>query len=96
MMNAIQTDGLTKFYGRSRGIIDLDLEVHEGEFYGFIGPNGAGKSTTIRILMGMIHKTRGSAKILGKDILKDKEQILSVTGYLPSEAVSIRICEDGT
>ena len=50
-MNAIQTDGLTKFYGRSRGIIDLDLEVHEGEFYGFIGPNGAGKSTTIRILM---------------------------------------------
>ena len=87
MMNAIQTDGLTKFYGRSRGIIDLDLEVHEGEFYGFIGPNGAGKSTTIRILMGMIHKTRGSAKILGKDILKDKEQILSVTGYLPSEAV---------
>ena len=86
-MNAIQTDGLTKFYGRSRGIIDLDLEVHEGEFYGFIGPNGAGKSTTIRILMGMIHKTRGSARILGKDISKEKEQILSVTGYLPSEAV---------
>ena len=53
MMNAIQTDGLTKFYGRSRGIIDLDLEVHEGEFYGFIGPNGAGKRTTIRILMGL-------------------------------------------
>lgn len=86
-MNAIQTDGLTKFYGRSRGIIDLDLEVHEGEFYGFIGPNGAGKSTTIRILMGLIHKTRGSARIFGKDISKEKEQILSVTGYLPSEAV---------
>ena len=86
-MNAIQTDGLTKFYGRSRGIIELDLEVQEGEFYGFIGPNGAGKSTTIRILMGLIHKTRGSARILGKDISKEKEQILSVTGYLPSEAV---------
>lgn len=86
-MNAIQTDGLTKFYGRSQGIIELDLEVHEGEFYGFIGPNGAGKSTTIRILMGLIHKTRGSARILGKDISKEKEQILSVTGYLPSEAV---------
>ena len=86
-MNAIQTDGLTKFYGRSRGIIELDLEVHEGEFYGFIGPNGAGKSTTIRILMGLIHKTRGSARIFGKDISKEKEQILSVTGYLPSEAV---------
>ena len=87
MMNAIQTDGLTKFYGRSRGIIELDPEVHEGEFYGFIGPNGAGKSTTIRILMGLIHKTRGSARILGKDISKEKEQILSLTGYLPSEAV---------
>ena len=46
-----------------------------------------GKSTTIRILMGLIHKTRGSARILGKDISKEKEQILSVTGYLPSEAV---------
>ena len=87
MMNAIQKDGLRRFYGRDRGIIELDLEVHEGEFYGFIGPNGAGKSTTIRILMGLIHKTRGSARILGKDISKEKEQILSVTGYLPSEAV---------
>lgn len=87
MMNAIQTGGLTKFYGRSRGIIDLDLEVREGEFYGFIGPNGAGKSTTIRILMGLIHRTRGSAWILGRDISREKEQILSEIGYLPSEAV---------
>ncbi len=87
MMNAIQTEGLTKFYGRSRGIIDLDLEVREGEFYGFIGPNGAGKSTTIRILMGLIHRTRGSAWILGRDISREKEQILSEIGYLPSEAV---------
>lgn len=87
MMYAIQTDGLTKFYSRSRGIIDLDLEVCEGEFYGFMGPNGAGKSTTIRILMGLIHKTHGSARILGKDISKEKEQILSEVGYLPSEAV---------
>lgn len=86
-MNAIQTEGLTKFYGRSRGIIDLDLEVREGEFYGFIGPNGAGKSTTIRILMGLIHRTRGSAWILGRDISREKEQILSEIGYLPSEAV---------
>lgn len=87
MMNAIQTDDLTKFYGRSRGIMELDLEVREGEFFGFIGPNGAGKSTTIRILMGLIHKTYGSAWILGKDISKEKETILSEVGYLPSEAV---------
>ena len=86
-MNAIQTEGLTKFYGRSRGIIDLDLEVREGEFYGFIGPNGAGKSTTIRILIGLIHRTRVSAWILGRDISREKEQILSEIGYLPSEAV---------
>ena len=87
MMNAIQTEGLTKFYGSSRGILDLDLTVQEGEFYGFIGPNGAGKSTTIRTLLGLIRKTRGSARVLGKDIAKEKEQILAETGYLPSEAV---------
>lgn len=86
-MNAMQTEGLTKFYGSSRGILDLDLTVQEGEFYGFIGPNGAGKSTTIRTLLGLIRKTRGSARVLGKDIAKEKEQILAETGYLPSEAV---------
>ena len=86
-MNAIQTEGLTKFYGSSRGILDLDLTVQEGEFYGFIGPNGAGISTTIRTLLGLIRKTRGSARVLGMDIAKEKEQILAETGYLPSEAV---------
>ena len=86
-MNAIRTEGLTKYYGRSRGIVDLDLEVCEGEFFGFIGPNGAGKSTTIRVLMGLIQKTHGSAWVLEKDISKEKEQILSEIGYLPSEAV---------
>ena len=86
-MNAIQTEGLTKFYGSSRGILDFDLTVQEGEFYGFIGPNGAGKSTTIRTLLGLIRKTRGSARVLGMDIAKEKEQILAETGYLPSEAV---------
>ena len=87
MMNAIRTEGLTKYYGRSRGIVDLDLDVCEGEFFGFIGPNGAGKSTTIRVLMGLIQKTHGSAWVLEKDISKEKEQILSEIGYLPSEAV---------
>ena len=86
-MNAIQMEGLTKFYGSSRGILDLDLTLQEGEFYGFIGPNGAGKSTTIRTLLGLIRKTRGSARVLGKDIAKEKGQILAETGYLPSEAV---------
>ena len=51
-MNAIQTSSLTKYYGKSRGVIDLGLSVEEGDFFGFIGPNGAGKSTTIRMLLG--------------------------------------------
>ena len=60
-MNAIETKGLTKSYGKARGIVGLDLSVEEGEFFGFIGPNGAGKSTTIRTLLGLIHANGGSA-----------------------------------
>ena len=84
-MNAIETRKLTKFYGNKRGIIDLDLEVKEGEFFGFIGPNGAGKSTTIRTLLGLITKTGGEAEIFGLDVNKYRQQILERVGYLPSE-----------
>ena len=86
-MNAIETKGLTKFYGKSRGIVNLDLTVKEGEFFGFIGPNGAGKSTTIRTLLGLIKPSGGNARIFGKNIVSQKESILSEVGYLPSEAV---------
>ena len=86
-MNAIETNGLTKFYGKSRGIVNLDLTVKEGEFFGFIGPNGAGKSTTIRTLLGLIKPSGGNARIFGKDIISQKESILSEVGSLPSEAV---------
>ncbi len=86
-MQAIKTDKLTKFYGKSRGIIDVSLSVEEGDFFGFIGPNGAGKSTTIRTLLGLISPTSGTAQIFGKDIIKDKNAVLSEIGYLPSEAV---------
>ena len=86
-MNVIETNKLTKYYGKARGIIDLDLTVEEGDCFGFIGPNGAGKSTTIRTLLGLISATSGSAKVLGKDIAKEKEAILADVGYLPSEAV---------
>lgn len=82
---AIHTSKLTKFYGKARGIIDVDLQVEEGEIFGFIGPNGAGKSTTIRTLLSLIHKTSGEAKIFGLDCEKDKVPILSQVGYLPSE-----------
>lgn len=85
-MNAVQTSDLTKFYGKARGIMNLDLTVKEGEFFGFIGPNGAGKSTTIRTLLGLISPTSGEAQVLGMDIRREKNRILSEVGYLPSEA----------
>lgn len=84
-MYAIETNHLTKYYGKSRGIEELNLTVNKGEFFGFIGPNGAGKSTTIRTLLGLIKSNSGSASVLGLDIEKDKEAILERIGYLPSE-----------
>lgn len=84
-MNIIEINGLTKTYGKSRGINDLKLDIAEGDFFGFIGPNGAGKSTTIRTLLGLITPTGGYAKIMGYDIVKDNKKILSEVGYLPSE-----------
>ena len=86
-MEAIKTSKLTKYYGKARGIIDLDLSVAQGEYFGFIGPNGAGKSTTIRTLLGMIFPTSGSAQVLGLDVVKDHVELLKRVGYLPSEAV---------
>lgn len=86
-METINIHNLTKYYGKSRGIEQVNLSVAEGEFFGFIGPNGAGKSTTIRTLLGLIRPTSGSAAVLGMDILRDKEKILAEVGYLPAEAV---------
>lgn len=86
-MKTIELKGLTKFYGKSRGIINLDLAVSEGEFFGFIGPNGAGKSTTVRTILGLIRSSGGSARIFGKDIVTEKNSILADVGYMPSEAV---------
>ena len=82
---AITASGLTKFYGKARGINGLNLEVETGEFFGFIGPNGAGKSTTIRTLLGLISPTSGSASVLDMDIRKNSRAILKRVGYLPSD-----------
>ena len=89
-MNAIELKGLTKFYGKTRGIDRVDLTVKEGDFFGFIGPNGAGKSTTIRTLLGLIRPTAGSAAVFGKDSAAARREILSTVGYMPSEAVFYR------
>lgn len=83
-MKIIELTNLTKSYGKARGIIDVSLDVDEGEIFGFIGPNGAGKSTAIRTLLGLIYPTSGSAKIFGKNCTEFPEARKEV-GYLPSE-----------
>jgi len=83
---AIDIIDLSKFYGKARGIEHIDLEIGEGEIFGFIGPNGAGKSTTIRILMNMIFPSGGSARIMGMDVIRDTRKIKKQVGYVPSDA----------
>jgi ABC-2 type transport system ATP-binding protein len=82
----IDISDLSKFYGKARGIEHINLEINEGEIFGFIGPNGAGKSTTIRLLMNMIFPTGGSAKIMGMDVIRETKNIKSQIGYIPSDA----------
>ena len=82
----IDITDLSKFYGKARGIEHINLEIGEGEIFGFIGPNGAGKSTTIRILMNMIFPTGGSARIMGMDVIRDTKKIKTQVGYIPSDA----------
>jgi len=84
-MSVIEVTNLTKFYGKSRGIVDVSFQEEEGEIFGFIGPNGAGKSTTIRLLLSLIHPTSGSARIFGKDVVTQGPEIRRDIGYLPSE-----------
>ena len=85
MSNVIETSALTKSYGPHRGIVNVDLEVAEGEIFGFLGPNGAGKTTTIRVLLDLIRPTSGSARVFGIDTVADPVAIRRRTGYLPGE-----------
>jgi ABC-2 type transport system ATP-binding protein len=82
----IDIDDLSKTYGKARGIDHINLEINEGEIFGFIGPNGAGKSTTIRILMNLIFPSGGSARIMGMDVIKETKRIKTQVGYIPSDA----------
>ena len=83
--NVIDTKGLTVYYGKHRGIIDLDLKVRKGEIFGFLGPNGAGKTTTLRVLMDIIRPTLGQATIFGMDCQKQGVEIRERAAYLPGE-----------
>ncbi|MEL6982371.1 MAG: ABC transporter ATP-binding protein [Actinomycetota bacterium] len=82
---AIRTLGLTKFYGRHRGVENVDLEVEQGQVFGFLGPNGAGKSTTIRLLLDLLRPTAGAASVLGLDPRRDAVAVRSRVGYLPGD-----------
>lgn len=79
------TNKLTKKFGDFTAVDALDLDVRQGEIFGFLGPNGAGKSTTIRMLLGLIRPTSGGATIFGKDIRKHGTEIRRSIGYLPGE-----------
>ncbi|MGF1473626.1 MAG: ABC transporter ATP-binding protein [Rubrobacteraceae bacterium] len=85
MSSVIETSGLTKTYGKDRGIKDVDLTVREGEVFGFLGPNGAGKTTTVRTLLGFMKPTAGEAEVFGLDIRKNSVAIRSMVGNLPGE-----------
>lgn len=83
--SVIATEALTVYYGRHRGVIDLDLAVEAGEVYGFLGPNGAGKTTTLRVLLDIIRPTSGRATVFGLDCQEEGVQIRERVGYLPGE-----------
>ena len=85
MTFAIETSKLTKYYGKSRGVMDVDLVVETGQVFGFLGPNGAGKSTTIRLLLDLIRPTTGTAHVLGLDAHRDRLVIDRLVSYVPGE-----------
>jgi ABC-2 type transport system ATP-binding protein len=82
---AIEATDLTKYYGSSRGVIDLNLSVQRGEIFGFLGPNGAGKTTTIRLFISLIAPSKGNIYLLGKESKKGDKELLQKIGYLSGE-----------
>ncbi|MFI6326187.1 ATP-binding cassette domain-containing protein [Nonomuraea sp. NPDC050556] len=85
MNDAIQATGLVKSFGHAKALDGLDLTVREGEVHGFLGPNGAGKSTTIRILLGLVRKDGGTARLLGGDPWKDAKELHRRLAYVPGD-----------
>jgi ABC-2 type transport system ATP-binding protein len=81
----VETHDLTVYYGRHRGIVDVNLAIEKGEVFGFLGPNGAGKTTTQRVLLDILRPTQGGATVFGLDCRKDGVEIRRRVGYLPGE-----------
>ncbi|WP_336635639.1 ABC transporter ATP-binding protein [Lysinibacillus fusiformis] len=78
----VQTQNLSKYFGKEQAVSNINLQIRKGEIYGFLGPNGAGKTTTIRMLLGLMKPSSGTIKIFQKDIAKDRIQILTNVGSL--------------
>jgi ABC-2 type transport system ATP-binding protein len=83
--NVVHTEGLTRFYGKRRGILDVSLDVQQGEVFGYLGPNGAGKTTTIRVLLNFIRPSQGRAELFGLDVTRHSVETKRRIGYLPGE-----------
>ncbi|MCV7257695.1 ABC transporter ATP-binding protein [Mycobacterium shimoidei] len=83
--HVVTTEGLTRRFGRRRGITDVSITVTDGEVFGFLGPNGAGKSTTIRLLLGLYRPSSGRATVFGLDPCRDSVEVHRRVGYLPGE-----------
>jgi beta-exotoxin I transport system ATP-binding protein len=81
----IRAEGLTKYYGENRGIVDVGFTVRAGEVFGFLGPNGAGKTTTIRLLLDLIRPTRGRLSVFGLDSRRESVAVRRRLGYLPGD-----------
>lgn len=82
MSTVIKTTNLTKIYGKQKSVDNLNINVNQGEIYGFIGRNGAGKTTTIRMLLGLIKPTSGKIEIFGEDLFKNQKEILRRIGSI--------------
>jgi ABC-2 type transport system ATP-binding protein len=85
MTNAIEAIDLTKSYGKRRGIVDVTVEIHEGEVFGFLGPNGAGKTTMIRVLLGFMRPTSGRATVFGSDCWHEAPAAHARLAYVASD-----------
>ena len=86
MAASIHTENLSREYGGRLALTDLNLEVQPGEILGFLGPNAAGKSTTVKILVGMLKPSSGTARVAGFDVARDPLEVKRRIGYVPETA----------
>lgn len=88
MEKAIEIKNLSKVYKNGRGIIDINIDIHKGEIFGFLGPNGAGKTTAMKVMTGLIKPDSGDVKILGHSILTEYEEVMKKVGCIIETAES--------